>query len=80
MQQDIPIHLNQYALCKRWEVKKRTLERWRWTCFGPPYMKIGGRILYRLSDIVAYEETNTFNLSPEFLCARASVAQRGNTP
>jgi hypothetical protein len=31
------------------------LERWRWTGQGPRFLKIGGRVVYRLCDIEAYE-------------------------
>jgi len=33
----------------------RTLERWRWLGRGPKYLKIGGRVVYRLEDIESYE-------------------------
>ena len=33
----------------------RTLEQWRWKGVGPRYLKIGGRVLYRLEDIEEYE-------------------------
>jgi hypothetical protein len=48
-------HLRQIDLSRRWHVSPRTLERWR--CFGggPPFLKINGRILYRLEDIEAFE-------------------------
>jgi hypothetical protein len=49
-------HLNQYELGQHWHLSPRTLERWRWEGFGPPHLKIGGRILYRIEDIEAYEE------------------------
>jgi hypothetical protein len=48
-------HLNQIELSRRWSISPRTLERWRWLHQGPRYLKIGGRILYRLDDIEAYE-------------------------
>lgn len=48
-------HLNQIDLSRRWGVSPRTLEQWRWKGIGPPYLKIGGRVLYRLDDIEAYE-------------------------
>ncbi len=48
-------HLNQTELAARWKVSPRTLERWRWTGEGPAYIKIGGRVVYRLEDIEAYE-------------------------
>jgi len=31
------------------------LERWRWLGQGPQYLKIGGRCVYRLDDVEAYE-------------------------
>ena len=53
---DSPIrHLNQVELARRWSLSHRTLERWRWEGRGPRYLKIGGRVVYRLSDIEAYE-------------------------
>lgn len=48
-------HLNQVELARRWSLSHRTLERWRWEGRGPQYLKIGGRVVYRLSDIEAYE-------------------------
>lgn len=48
-------HLNQVDLARRWNLSPRTLERWRWLHQGPRYLKIGGRIVYRLDDIEAYE-------------------------
>ena len=48
-------HLNQTELSRRWNVSPRTLERWRWLKQGPDYLKIGGRIAYRLEDIEAFE-------------------------
>jgi len=32
------------------------LERWRWLGQGPRYLKIGGRVVYRLEDVEAFEE------------------------
>ncbi|MFN3347343.1 helix-turn-helix transcriptional regulator [Pseudorhodoplanes sp.] len=48
-------HLNQYELAKRWSISQRTLERWRWKRKGPPYLKIGGRVVYELDAIEAFE-------------------------
>jgi hypothetical protein len=49
--------LNQIDLARRWRVSPRTLERWRWLGEGPQYLKLGGRVLYRVSDIEAYEHS-----------------------
>lgn len=48
-------HLNQIDLADRWNISHRTLERWRWTGEGPHFIKLGGRVLYRLEDIEAFE-------------------------
>jgi hypothetical protein len=48
-------HLNQIDLSRRWGVSPRTLERWRWRGEGPAYVKLGGRVVYRLEDIEAFE-------------------------
>jgi hypothetical protein len=48
-------HLNQSVLAERWSISVRTLEQWRWQGRGPRYLKIGGRVVYRLEDVLAYE-------------------------
>ncbi|MGN7612741.1 helix-turn-helix domain-containing protein [Magnetococcales bacterium HHB-1] len=51
-------HLNAYQLSQRWNVTQKTLANWRWKKRGPPYIKIEGRILYRLDDIEQFEISN----------------------
>lgn len=48
-------HLNQIDLAARWNISHRTLERWRWTGEGPSFVKLGGRVVYRLEDVEEYE-------------------------
>jgi hypothetical protein len=48
-------HLNQIELSRRWNISPRSLERWRWLGVGPRYLKIVGRVVYRLEDIEAFE-------------------------
>jgi predicted site-specific integrase-resolvase len=48
-------HLNQKELARRWNISHRTLERWRWAGQGPHFLKIGGRVVYRAEDILAFE-------------------------
>lgn len=50
-----PTCLNQKELAERWTISHRTLERWRWAGEGPAYMKIGGRVVYRIADVEAFE-------------------------
>lgn len=49
-------HLNVYELGKRWSLAPKTLDRWRQRGVGPRFLKIGGHIIYRLSDAEAYED------------------------
>lgn len=46
-------------LALRWRMSLRTIERWRADRYGPPWLVIGGRILYRQRDIVAFEDRHT---------------------
>jgi hypothetical protein len=49
-------HLNQEQLARRWAVSPRTLERWRSTGRGPAFLRLVGRVAYRLEDIEAFEK------------------------
>jgi hypothetical protein len=57
-------HLNQIDLAARWTLSHRTLERWRWTGEGPCFVKLGGRVVYRLEDVEAYEAEQTRQATP----------------
>jgi|TARA_R110002124_G_scaffold81491_1_gene214850 hypothetical protein len=50
-----PVFFNQHELSLRWSISGRTLERWRYERSGPNYVRIGGRVLYRISEIEEYE-------------------------
>jgi hypothetical protein len=56
-------HLNQVQLSRRWRLSPRTLDRWRWLNQGPNYLKVGGRIVYRLADVEAFEAAHLRHLS-----------------
>ena len=49
------LHVDQKDLARRWRMSPRTLEQWRWQGRGPRFLKIGGRVVYRLADIEAFE-------------------------
>jgi predicted site-specific integrase-resolvase len=49
-------HFDQKQLAERWGISPKTLERWRWLGQGPKFLKLGGRIAYRLEDIEAFEQ------------------------
>ena len=49
-------HLTQRELAERGRLSGATLERWRGEGLGPQYLKLHGRVLYRIADVEAYEE------------------------
>ena len=47
-------------LADRWKIRTQTLQKWRVANEGPRYIKIGGRVMYRIDEIIRYEQTRTF--------------------
>lgn len=43
------------------QISTRTLANWRSQGIGPPFSKIGGRILYRLDLVEQWEQKRTVN-------------------
>ena len=71
--------MNQLELAVRWGISHRTLERWRWTGEGPKFLKVGGRVVYRLSDVEEYERSITSSASsPYFLVYQAAQVKLGD--
>jgi hypothetical protein len=48
-------HLRADELADRWRISAKTLARWRWTGDGPRFLKVSGKVLYRIEDIEAFE-------------------------
>lgn len=38
-------------------ISARTLANWRSKCEGPPFVKIGGRVLYSVAAVIEWERT-----------------------
>lgn len=51
-----PKMLSSRDLAERWNLSVRTVDRWRYVDFGPPFLKIGKTIRYRLEDIIEFEQ------------------------
>lgn len=66
-------HLNQVHLARRWSMSPRTLERWRFDGTGPSYLKVGGRVLYRIADIEAFEAMRLSNATPTHFTQKEHV-------
>lgn len=61
------VFLTPYELSKRWNwsVRERTLRNWRATGFGPKFVTVAGqRILYRVTDVEAYERAREGRILP----------------
>lgn len=50
------IHLSAPDLALRWSVTVGHLANLRSAGTGPAYLKLGGRVLYRLTDVEDYEQ------------------------
>lgn len=50
--------LNEKMLADRWVCSIARFQRWRSVVVGPQYLKIVGKVLYRLRDLEAYEEAS----------------------
>jgi hypothetical protein len=58
-------YLRPNELADRWQISPRTLERWRWLGEGPRFLKVSGKVLYRLEDIEAYEAAHVRSRTDE---------------
>ena len=56
-------NLDARGAAKRLKLAEQTLANWRHLRKGPAYIRIGGRIIYREADLVAFEAKN--RIDPE---------------
>ena len=49
------LRIVQRQLADRWDLSEASLERWRTEGIGPIFLKLQGRVLYRVEDVEAYE-------------------------
>ena len=52
---DLPDRLTRQELAHFWRVSTRTIERHETAGTGPRPVRIGGRVLYRREDVLAWE-------------------------
>lgn len=48
--------LSESELSERWNVSKKTLQKYRYNGTGPVFHRLGGNIRYAMSDILSFEE------------------------
>lgn len=56
--QELPPRLTREELALFWRVSTRTIERREASGIGPRSIRIGGRVLYRREDVLAWEQTH----------------------
>lgn len=66
-------HYTTRQAASRLGVSHRTLEHWRLTGGGPPYLKLGGAVRYRDRDIQAWEDSRLRESTTEAPVASALV-------
>ena len=66
-------HLNQRQLADRWDVSEATMERWRTAGIGPIFLKMQGRVLYRIEDVEAYEAISLRKSTSERIDAQGAA-------
>ena len=49
--------LDTRQLAARLDLQPATLEQWRWSSKGPAYVKLGGRVRYRVQDLESWIES-----------------------
>ncbi len=47
-------------LAARWRLAPRTLQRWREASYGPAWLRLGGRVFYRIVDVEAFEARQSY--------------------
>lgn len=57
--------LNAKELSNRWRLSLQTLANWRHEGKGPPFIRVGARVLYPVEGINAFEKLSTTWLSPD---------------
>lgn len=67
-------YLTSKELADRWRLADQTLANWRHAGKGPPFIRVGGRVLYPIEGIHAYEK-----LSDQLLSDKDQVPQQPST-
>jgi hypothetical protein len=55
--------LTSKELSDRWRLSDQTLANWRYAGKGPPFTRVGSRVLYPIDGINAFEKLSTNRLS-----------------
>lgn len=61
-------YLTPKELSEHWDgrIKVRTINNWRQNGSGPPFLKLGGAILYRVEDIKKWDDERTVHSTSQY--------------
>lgn len=59
-------HFDQLQLAERCDLSPEALERWRVLGIGPKFIRLPGKVIYRLCDVEAYENDCLVSSTAEF--------------
>jgi hypothetical protein len=48
--------LSQDEVAARYQIQPDTVRFWRWSGTGPAWLKVGAKVMYRESDLLAWEQ------------------------
>ena len=52
--------LTEQELSEYWDIKRKTLQKWRSLGVGPTYIKIGARVIYPRESVIWFERERLF--------------------
>ncbi|WP_202969702.1 helix-turn-helix domain-containing protein [Endozoicomonas atrinae] len=55
------IHMDSVQLSRRLNISIKSLSRMRQKGTGPRFLRIGAKVVYRLSDVLAYEQSRLYD-------------------
>jgi hypothetical protein len=67
-------YLTSKELADRWRLSDQTLANWRYAGKGPPFIRVGARVLYPVEGIYAHEK-----LSQKWLSDKDQLSEQPST-
>ena len=68
-------YMTSKELADRWRLNDQTLANWRYAGKGPPFIRVGARVLYPAEGIHAYEKLDSTWLSQDSSQATSAETQ-----
>lgn len=73
-------YIDESALPERYSIARRTAQRWRAEGNGPPFVRLGRKVIYRVSDIEAWLRARTYTSLADERAQHPAAARDGADP